>query len=153
MPLGHTAGHGGATAVRPWGIHNPKSKIQNDQWPDAFSLVELIISLGILAVGLVGAMRVFPVGLQASKRSELSSRATIDAQRTLESLKLNSCSQLQDAETSEEALTVTTRVAQAQAEHVTDPNRLNVVDVTVGWTQDGRSRRLTFVTYVRCPTS
>ena len=50
----------------------------------AFSLVELVIAMAILGVGIVGAMRVFPIGLRASRRAEVRSRAVIVAQRTLE---------------------------------------------------------------------
>ena len=53
-----------------------------------FSLIELIISLAILSVGLLGAMRVFPAGLRSSQRSEMSSKAAMTAQRTMEFLKL-----------------------------------------------------------------
>ena len=115
-----------------------------------FSLVELVISLGILSVGIVGAMRVFPVGLQASARSKMSSRATMAAQRTLESLKLKSCETLTDAETTAEEFTVTTTVGQPDLPHLVDPARLKTIATTVSWTQDGRHRALTFVTYVRC---
>ena len=119
----------------------------------AFSLIELLISMAILSVGLVGAMRVFPVGLRASQRSEMNSRATITAQQTLESMKLEPCEQLAGKETTVEEFTVTTDVHAPPLEHLADPNRLKAVDVRVGWTQDGRPRELVFVTYVRCSTS
>ena len=119
----------------------------------AFSLVEVVISLAILSVGIVGAMRVFPVGLRASQRSELNSRATIAAQQALESIKLESCDHLVPQETKAEEFLLTLTIHEPSPQHLTDPNRLKAVDVTVGWSQDGRPRTLTFVTYVRCPTS
>jgi len=119
----------------------------------AFSLVELIISLGILSVGLVGAMRVFPIGLQASARSEMSSRATMAAQRILESLKLRSCEDLTPETTTVEEFTVTTRLGQPDLAHLVDPARLKTLEAMVAWTQEGRPRSLTFVTYVRCGAS
>lgn len=112
--------------------------------------MELIISLGILAVGLVGAMRVFPIGLKASQRSEMSSRAAIAAQRTIESLKLASCDGMADGEASVDGFTVTTRLSQPESLRLVDPARLKTVDTAVEWTQDGRPRALTFITYVRC---
>ena len=115
-----------------------------------FSLVEIVISLGILSVGLVGAMRVFPVGLQASARSEMSSRATMAAQRTLESLKLQPCAALADGQVSVAEFTVATRVGQPTLEHLSDSSRLKTVEVVVTWTQAGRPKTLTFVTYIRC---
>lgn len=133
----------------------------------AFSLVELVISMGILAVGIVGAMRVFPIGLRASRRSELSSRATILAQRTLECLKLKSWDELIEGDTlqfcrepSEGAsgvdatrFTITPRITQPRIEHLADASRLKAVEVTIQWTQDDRPRESTFVTYLRRDTS
>ena len=116
-----------------------------------FSLIELVISMAILSIGIVGAMRVFPVGLRASQRSELNSRATIAAQRTIESLKLKPWNELADGETtvSGDGFDVATRVSQPQVEHLADPTRLKIVEVTVRWLQDGRPRELAFVTYLR----
>ena len=120
----------------------------------AFSLIALAIAIAILSVGLIGAMRVFPVGLRASQRSEMSSRAAIAAQRTIESLKLAPWSELAEGEktTKEEGLEVTTRVTQPVAEQLVDPTRLKRVEVSVRWLQDGRPRELTFVTQVRRDT-
>ena len=116
----------------------------------AFSLVELVISLGILAVGLVGAMRVFPVGLQASARSEMTSRATMAAQRSIESLKLQPCEALTPHEESSEDFTVTTHIGQPVLSHLSDPTRLKSLETTVAWMQAEQPRTLTFFTYVHC---
>ncbi|MBI1992558.1 MAG: prepilin-type N-terminal cleavage/methylation domain-containing protein [Candidatus Omnitrophica bacterium] len=118
-----------------------------------FSLIELVIALAILAVGLVGSMRIFPAGLQASRRSEMMSRAAIVAQRTIESLKLASCGDLTDERTTVDGLTLATRLAQPPSTELVDPARLKSLEASVEWEQDGRSRALTFVTYVRCPPS
>jgi len=118
-----------------------------------FSLVEVVISLAILSVGLVGAMRVFPVGLRASHRSELSSRAGIVAQRTVESLKLVPWEELREGDTTtqEDDFEVTTRITQPAVEGLVDAARLKAVNIVVTWTQDGRSRELVVVTYLRRP--
>jgi hypothetical protein len=110
-----------------------------------------MISMGILLVGVIGAMRVFPVGLRASHRAELHSRAAMVAQRTIESLKLNGWDQLPEAETSsqDDGFDVTTRVFPASVEPLEDSDRLKAVEVDVQIVQDGRARTLTFVTYVR----
>ena len=121
----------------------------------AFSLVELVISMAILSVGIVGAMRVFPVGLRASQRSEMSSRATIVAQRTIDSLKLNTWDELIEGETTREEgdFTVSTRITPPNPERLVDPNRLKCLEVTVRWQEESRPRQLTVMTYVRRPTS
>ena len=119
--------------------------------PSAFSLIELVISMAILSVGLVGAMRVFPVGLKASQRSEISSRATLIGQRTIESLKLTPWDALADGETSvsEEGVEITTRIRRPEVEGLVDATRLKAIEVTVRAVEAGRARELTFVTYVR----
>ncbi len=118
-----------------------------------FSLIELVISMAILSVGLVGAMRVFPVGLRASQRSEVRSRATILAQRTIESLKLKRCEDLADGEVTEEGFVASTRISQPQIEQLADPTKLKQVEVDVTSTSEGQPRSLTFVTYVWCGAS
>ena len=120
-----------------------------------FSLIELVISMAILSVGIVGAMRVFPVGLRASERAERNSRATMVAQRTLEAMKLVSWDALAEGQTSreEEGFTILTRVDHPAIESLVDPMRLKRLEVSVQWVQDRRPRALTFVTYLRHETS
>ena len=120
-------------------------------------MVELVIAMGILSVGLVGAMRVFPVGLRASQRAEMSSRAAIIAQRTIESLKLKPWDQLQEAQTDveEEGFQVTTNISRPTVEHLVDPTQLKAVQVSVRAKEGGgHAHELTFVTYLwREPSS
>ena len=113
-----------------------------------------MISLAILGVGLVGALRVFPVGLRASQRSEASSRAAILLQRTVELLKLRPWEELVEGESSaqEDAFEVTTRIGQPTLPGLVDPTRLKAVEVTVRWTQQGRPRELGVLTYLRHET-
>ena len=122
--------------------------------PSAFSLVELVISMAILGVGLVGAMRVFPVGLRASQRAEMNSRAAIAAQRIIDSLKLKSWDELKEEETAsqEDAFDVTTRIAPVTLEPLVDPGRMKTIEVRIRLTQDGRPRELLFVTFLRRET-
>ncbi len=120
-----------------------------------FSLIELLISLAILSVGLLGSMRVFPVGLRSSEGSKMSSRAAILAQRTLESLKLLPWQDLAEGESTTEAdgFEVTTRISQPPETSLVDLGRLKAVEVTVRWKQDARTRELAFVTYLHRGTT
>jgi prepilin-type N-terminal cleavage/methylation domain-containing protein len=120
----------------------------------AFSLIELVISLAILSIGLVGAMRVFPVGLRASRRSEMSSRAVITAQRTLESYKLKSWEELTPGQTTTAAdpFALEMAISTPAVEGLVDAERLKALRLTVRWQEDGRPRALAFVTHVRRPS-
>jgi hypothetical protein len=117
-------------------------------------LVEVVISIAILSVGLIGAIRVFPVGLRASQRAELLSRATLAAERTVESLKLRSWDELLLGESTsrEEPFDLAVSIDQPTPEGVVDASRLKRISVTVSWTQEGRLRALTIATYVRRPS-
>jgi len=132
----------------------PASSLQ-PRAQSAFSLVEVVVSIAVLSVGLVGAIQVFPVGLRASQRAELVSRATIAAQRTIESLKLVSWGDLEAGESTsrEESFDITVVVDQPDVEGLVDPTGLKRVTVTVSWTQEGRSRSLTVATYLHRATS
>ena len=123
--------------------------------PVGFSLIEMIIALAILSVGLVGAIRVFPVGLRASQRSEWLSRATLLAERALEPLKLKGWAELGDGETttSEGPFTIVVAIGQPVVEGLTDPTRLKRLSARVQWTQETRTRSLMVVSYVRRPSS
>ncbi|MBU1862455.1 MAG: prepilin-type N-terminal cleavage/methylation domain-containing protein [Candidatus Omnitrophica bacterium] len=54
---------------------------------NAFTLIELLISMVILIVGLVGILLVIPLGQRAYNRSNLTTRATIFASEIMEELK------------------------------------------------------------------
>lgn len=53
----------------------------------AFTLIEITISLLILAIGLVGILTLFPVGFDASGRAANVTEATFLAQSLIEDLK------------------------------------------------------------------
>ncbi|MBU3910996.1 MAG: prepilin-type N-terminal cleavage/methylation domain-containing protein [Candidatus Omnitrophica bacterium] len=53
-----------------------------------FSLLELIIAIGVLAVGLVGVLQIFPVGLRASQRAGMITKAAFLAQNKIEEIKM-----------------------------------------------------------------
>jgi len=115
-----------------------------------FSLIELVIALAIMSIGLVGAMRVFPMGLRSSKRTEIASRAAIIASRTLETLKMKPAGELEPGTTQvqEEIFSVMTEISELQAEGLVEPKRVRKAVVTVSWEQNDRQRSLSFVTYV-----
>lgn len=116
-----------------------------------FSLVELVIALAILTVGLLGAMRVFPVGLRVSQRAEARSRAVMAAQRTLELLKLAPWEELAAGETraQEEGFTITTSIRAADESLAGAAGRLKLVEVAVAWGPAAGAREIRMLTYLR----
>lgn len=123
--------------------------------PASFSLIEVVIAIAILSVGLVGSMRVFPMGLRASRRAERVSRAVMAAERAIESLKLVSWDHLGAGESTstDGEYEVTTAIDQPTVEGLVDSASLKRVSVTVHWPQEGRSRTLVLMTYLRRPPS
>ena len=131
-----------------------RRSLQPEAW-SGFTLIELVISMAILGVGLVGAMRVFPMGLRASQRAEIVSRSTITGQRVIESLKLQSWEALVEGttKTQDGDFEVATTISQPSVEHLEDISRLKAVEVSVRSLQSDRSHAVTFVTYLRRNTS
>lgn len=55
--------------------------------PKGFTLIEIVISLGILAIGILAVLALFPVGFDSATRSSDLTKATIFAQDTMEEIK------------------------------------------------------------------
>ena len=70
-----------------------KSQIQNSYKIAKFSLVEIMIALGIVLIAFIGIMALFPVGLQTQKKSTVESFA-VDA--TEQFLNFNSSKIMED---------------------------------------------------------
>ncbi|HAM41134.1 MAG TPA: hypothetical protein DDX89_05035 [Candidatus Omnitrophica bacterium] len=130
-----------------------KSEVCGLKSAKGFSLVEVVIAIAILAVGLVGSMRVFPMGLRASRRAEELSRATLLAERTMAATKLRSWDELMvgSSTTAEEDAEATVTIDHPEVEDLVDPASLKRVSVSVQWSQEGRERTLELVTYLRRP--
>jgi len=53
-----------------------------------FSLLELIIAIAVLTIGLVGVLQIFPIGLRASQRAGMLTKASFLAQNKIEDVRL-----------------------------------------------------------------
>jgi hypothetical protein len=61
----------------------PKSEIRNPKLRTALSLTEVLISMGILTLGLLGVASVFPVGSFYMQKAEISDKASAIAQSVM----------------------------------------------------------------------
>lgn len=54
---------------------------------EGFSLIEVVLALGIISFALVGIMGLFPIALKSSQESQRETRATIIAQQIVNDLR------------------------------------------------------------------
>ena len=119
-----------------------------------FTLIEIIMAMAIMAVGIIGVVRLLPVGLRASKSSEIMSRAAFLAQEKLEELKLAGFDALTASEPAipleGEAgdYTWVAKVSGLTLEGLTNSEDVRRLTSTVSWREKGRARSQEFVTYI-----
>src|SRR3954462_539122 len=65
---------------------NPKSEIRNPKLRAGLSLTEVLISMGILTLGLLGVASVFPVGSLYMQKADISDRGSAIAQSVFSDL-------------------------------------------------------------------
>ena len=110
-----------------------------------FTLIEIVISLAILAIGLVGILSLFPIGFDSAKRSMNSTQVAIFGHEKLE--------QLRNA--GFPAVGVSTGAfadpsyAWSQSVSTADTaGALRQVDLTITWQYRNRDYQQVFTTYV-----
>ncbi|MFH1776493.1 MAG: prepilin-type N-terminal cleavage/methylation domain-containing protein [Candidatus Omnitrophota bacterium] len=127
------------------------NKFKKVRWKSetAFTLVEILIALSILAVGILGLVNLFPVGLDATKQTVDISTAAIVAQRRIEEIKADGYNQSITYDGTNGNYTEypnytwgVTVVPHGMT------NNLRIVTVNVTWTFRGQPRTETFVTYI-----
>lgn len=120
----------------------------------AFTLLEIIISLGILAIGMVGILALYPVGFYASGRAaNMIQTATLGTQ-VLEATKLldyDDALLLEGSHT--ESLPGVdwqdARFGYSYKVDIINPTiKLKQITVTVFWTERNASKSETFTTYI-----
>jgi len=114
-----------------------KYETQNTKY--AFTLIEIITALAILAIGLLSILALFPVGFHASKRAADFTQVTLFAQEKMEEVKMKGFA----AAVSESGVGWNTDVA-----IVPGYSNLKEITVTVTWTERGQTRQEEFKTYI-----
>ena len=119
-----------------------------------FSLLELIIAIGVLAIGLVGVLQIFPIGLRASYRSGMLTKAAFLAQNKMEEVKMSGFDAI-IALPPKIPLSGTEGdfdwgifIDEVGLDGVESSDDIRKVTVTVSWIERQRRRSKDFVTYV-----
>ena len=112
-----------------------------------FTLIEIVISLAILAIGLVGILSLFPIGFDAARRSVNSTQVAIYGHEKLE--------QIRNAGFSAATIGVSTGAfadpSYAWSQNVSAADTagaLRQVDLTVTWQYRNHDYQQVFTTYV-----
>lgn len=121
---------------------------------DGFSLLELIIAIGVLAIGLVGVLQIFPVGLRASQRSGMVTKAAFLAQNKIEEVKMAGF----DAITAlppkiplagrDEDFEWEISIDKVDLDGLENNDNIRKIIVTVNWIERSKTRSKDFITYV-----
>lgn len=121
----------------------------------AFTLIEIIMAMAIMVVGIIGVVRLLPVGLRASKSAEMMSKAAFLAQEKMEELKLAGFEELSAPdptvalEGEEGEYSWTAEICEVSLEGVITSEDIRSLNLTVSWQEKGKPRSQSFVTYIK----
>ncbi|MBU4312589.1 MAG: prepilin-type N-terminal cleavage/methylation domain-containing protein [Candidatus Omnitrophica bacterium] len=119
-----------------------------------FSLLELIIAVAVLAIGLVGILQIFPVGLRASYRAGMVTKAAFLAQNKIEEIKISGFDAITELPPkiplsgSEGDFEWEIAIDEVDLEGLESDDDIRQITVTVNWPERNRTRSKDFVTYV-----
>ena len=119
-----------------------------------FSLLELIIAIAVLAVGLVGVLQIFPIGLRASQRAGMMTKASFLAQNKIEDVKLAGFDAITELPPKiplsgmDGDFEWAIKIDNVSLEGVESQDDMRKVVVTVSWPERNTARSKDFITYV-----
>lgn len=119
-----------------------------------FSLLELIIAVAVLAIGLVGILQIFPVGLRASYRAGMVTKAAFLAQNKIEEVTISGFDAITELPPkiplsgSEGDFEWEIAIEEVDLEGLESDDDMRQITVTVSWPERDRMRSKDFVTYV-----
>jgi general secretion pathway protein I len=119
-----------------------------------FSLLELIIAIAVLAVGLVGVLQIFPIGLRASQRAGMMTKASFLAQNKIEDVKLAGFDAITELPPKiplsgkDGDFEWAIKIDNILLEGVESSDDMRKVVVTVIWPERNTTRSKDFITYV-----
>jgi len=121
---------------------------------NGFSLLELIIAIAVLAIGLVGVLQIFPIGLRASQRAGMMTKVSFLAQNKIEDVKLAGFDAITELPPKiplsgkDGDLEWSVKIDDIPLEGVESGQDMRKVAVTVTWPERNTTRSKDFVTYV-----
>jgi general secretion pathway protein I len=119
-----------------------------------FSLLELIIAIAVLAVGLVGVLQIFPIGLRASQRAGMMTKASFLAQNKIEDVKLAGFDAITELPPKiplsgrDGDFEWAIKIDNISLAGVESNNNMKKVIVTVTWPERNATRSKEFITYI-----
>lgn len=119
-----------------------------------FSLLELIIAIAVLAIGLVGVLQIFPVGLRASQRAGMMTKAAFLAQNKMEDVKLAGFDAIAALPPKialsgrEGDFDWRINIEEIELDGVTANANIRKVTITVSWVERNKTISKDFITYV-----
>ena len=119
-----------------------------------FSLLELIIAIAVLAVGLVGVLQIFPIGLRASQRAGMMTKAAFLAQNKIEDIKLAGFDAITELPPKiplsgkDGDFEWNIKIDDVNLEGVENTSEMRKVTVILTWPERNTTRSKEFITYV-----
>lgn len=119
-----------------------------------FTLAEIMIALVILVMGVLVILRIFPVALGYSERSQSASRISILVERKLEEIKSRPYAEVIDTYEdknitgTEDGLSWAIKLDKVTPANVSPTSEIRRLIMTVSWQEKGRTRSDKFVTYI-----
>ncbi|PJC47009.1 MAG: hypothetical protein CO035_07955 [Candidatus Omnitrophica bacterium CG_4_9_14_0_2_um_filter_42_8] len=119
-----------------------------------FSLLELIIAIAVLAIGLVGVLQIFPIGLRASQRAGMLTKASFLAQNKIEDVKLSGFDAITELPPKipmsgkDGDCEWAVKIGEVSLEGIESSGDMREVAVTITWPERNTTRYKDFITYV-----
>lgn len=119
-----------------------------------FTLIEIVISFAIVAVGMVGILSLFPVGFDSARRSINDTQVSFYGQQTMAQIKLGTFPPIANTSGFPPIINATGTFADPNYSYslvvstATPSNYLRKVDLTINWQHRNRTYQKTFTTYV-----
>lgn len=117
-----------------------------------FTVIEIIMAMAILAVGVIGVVRLLPVGLRASRSAEMMSKAAFVAQEKLEEIKLSGFEGITEGGAilsgEEGAYVWEADVSNVSLDGLFSSANIRQVNLVVQWQERGNTRSQEFITYI-----